>query len=160
MLHAAAMLTGLGILWLLFAQQWRGPEDLALAAGAALFCVVLSARLGGFGRGGAFTHALQLIVLAFTRAGAVIAGALSTIRSALAADVTLKPALVRVKMRDGSDFARAALADMIGAAPGGLVVEADAEGLLVHVLDEEAIDAENLGRLEARVVGALDGKRR
>lgn len=158
MLHAAAMLIGLFVVWLLLTQQWNGAQDFAIAGAAALACVLLSARLGGFGRGSAFSHAPQLLILALSRLGAVFGGALATICAALAADVSLRPALVRVKTRATSDFSRAALADMIGAAPGAVVVEADAEGLLVHVLDEESIDAVNLGQLEARVVGALDGK--
>lgn len=158
MLHAAAMFVGLMVVWLLLVPEWREPEDLAIAGAAALACAVIGARLGGFGRGGAFSHAPQLAILASSRVGAVIGGALATIRAALDPDMTLRPALVRVKARASSDFARAVLAEMIGAAPGATVVETDADGLLVHVLDEESLDATNLGLLEARVVSTLDGK--
>ena len=159
MLHGAAMFTGLWLIWLLLTQGWNSPLDVAIGAAAALAGVALTARFGGFGKGGAFSHALQLTGLALGRAGAVGKGAAGTMRAALSADVQLRPALVRVKLRPSSHFARAALADMIGAAPGAVVVEADAEGLLVHVLDEDAIDAADLGRFEARVAAALDGAR-
>jgi hypothetical protein len=33
------------------------------------------------------------------------------------------------------------------------VVETDADGLLVHVINEDAIDAADLGRLEDLVIG-------
>jgi predicted regulator of Ras-like GTPase activity (Roadblock/LC7/MglB family) len=33
------------------------------------------------------------------------------------------------------------------------VVDVDPDGLLVHVLNEDAVDADDLGRLEAQVIG-------
>jgi hypothetical protein len=33
------------------------------------------------------------------------------------------------------------------------VVETDADGLLVHVIDEDGVDATDLGRLEGRILG-------
>ena len=156
MLHAAAMLTGLFILWLLLTQRWSEPADIALAVFAALIGVAATARLGGLGRGGPFTHAPQLLALTIGRAGEIVSGALACIRAAIAADVTLKPALVRVKTRAASAFARAALSDLISAAPGAVVVETSARDLLVHVIDEDATDAALLAGLEARVLAALD----
>ena len=159
MLHAAAMLIGLWAFWIAFTHGWVSAQDAALGGGVALACVLISARFGGLGRGGGvFAFAPHLVFLSLGRIGAVLGGAMATIRAGLAADVTLKPALVRVKLRPSSDFARAALANMFGAAPGGVMVEADAEGLLAHVLDEEGIDANDLGRFEARVTRALDGR--
>lgn len=151
MLHAAALLTGLWALWLLFTQRWASGADLALGFAAALIGVLWAARFGGV----AFGWSPRLLLLNAGRAPSVIAGALSTLRDAIAADITLKPALVRVKPRPSSEDARAVLAGAISVAPGALVVEADAEGLLVHVLDEDAIDAAYLGALEARVLSAL-----
>lgn len=153
MLHAAAMLIGLFALWLLSTQLWSAPRDLAIAAGAALACVLVAARFGGVRS--AFARAPQFATLAAGRAGAVIVGALSTVRASLAADVTLRPALVRVKTRATGAFTRGAFADMISAVPGAVVVESDPESLLVHVIDEDAVGAEELGRLETRVLAAL-----
>jgi len=158
MLHAATMLIGRWGIWLLLTQGWSAPE-IATGGGVALLCVVVSAHLGGVGRGGgAFAYAPRLILLALGRSRAVLSGAFSTLRAGLAGEVTLQPALVRVRLRPSSDFARAALAGMISAAPGAVVVEADTDGLLVHVLDEEAIESADLGRLE-HILSALDGAR-
>jgi multisubunit Na+/H+ antiporter MnhE subunit len=157
MLHAAAMLMAVWLLWLLLTQSWGGPEIWALGFGVAAACVMFAARFGGVS-GNAFARAPHFFALTMERAPAVLRGSLMTIRAAIAADVTLKPALVRVKARPSSLEARAALANMISAAPGAMVVEADQEGLLVHVIDEDAIEAAHLGALEGRVVAALDGK--
>jgi multisubunit Na+/H+ antiporter MnhE subunit len=154
MLHAAAMLTGLILLWLALTQRASTPVDIAIAAAAALAALMVAWRFGGIGRG--YARAPRLLLLRLSRAGAVAQGALTTLRNAIAADVSLTPALVRVKSRVTGAGARAVLAEMISAAPGEVVVEADAEGLLLHVNDEDAVDAAALGQLEANVLRAID----
>jgi multisubunit Na+/H+ antiporter MnhE subunit len=155
MLHAAAMLIGLFIIALLVLAE-RGAGDAALlAAVLSLACVVFAARFGGLGA--TVFSAPQSIALGLMRAGAVVGGSLKTVRAALAADVTLQPALVRVKSRAERGLARAVMSDLVSAAPGALVVETEADAALVHVTDEEAIDAAEIGALEARVIGALEG---
>src|SRR5262249_51228990 len=135
MLHAAAMVAGLWGLWLIMTQSWANPVQAALGAGAALLCVIAAARLGGLGRGAsALLRAPQLALLGLGRTGAVFAGAFGVAGAALTGGRgSLRPALVRVRQRPASDVNRATLAGLIGAAPGALVVEADADGLLAHV---------------------------
>lgn len=152
MLHAAAMLFGFILLWLLTSQRLASVQDAVIAVAAALACTLLAMRFGG--ATGAFVRAPRAIYGVVARLGSVMAGALSTIRAALAADITLKPALVRIKTR-GRGEERAAFADLLSAAPGMAVVETDAEGFLAHVLDEDSVDAADLGRLE-RVAGAQE----
>jgi multisubunit Na+/H+ antiporter MnhE subunit len=145
MLHAAAMLLGLCILWLLATQRLSSVEDIAAAVAAAALCTLIAARTTGLSR--AFARAPRALVTVCARAGAVLRGAVTTIRTALAADISIKPALVRVRTR-GRGPERAAFADMLSATPGMAVVETDPEGLFVHVMNEDAIDAADLGRLE------------
>lgn len=152
MLHAAAMLFGFVVLWLLTTQHLSSVQDGVIAAVAAAVCTMLAWRLGGVG--GAFVRAPRAMYSTIARMGSVMGGAVSTIRAALAADVTLKPALVRIKTRGRGDE-RAAFADLLSAAPGMVVVETDAEGFLAHVLDEDSVDPADLGRLE-RVAGAQE----
>lgn len=153
MLHAAAMLTGLFIIWLALTQRGFSIVDLAVAFAVAMACVLATWRFGGIGR--AFVRAPRLLALRLARVGAVARGAVRTLRDAIAADVTLRPALVRVRSRVTGAGARAVLAELISAAPGEVVVEADADGLLLHVNDEDGVDAAELGALEAQVLGAV-----
>jgi multisubunit Na+/H+ antiporter MnhE subunit len=153
MLHAAAMLLGLILIWLALTQRAVAPLDWALAGLVALAALLIAWRFGGLGRG--FARTPQVLVLGASRANAIWRGAVGTVRAAIAADVTLQPALVRVKSRVTGAEARAMLADMISAAPGQVVVEADADGLLLHVIDEEAVDAAALGALEAQVLRVI-----
>jgi multisubunit Na+/H+ antiporter MnhE subunit len=151
MLHAAAMLCGLAVLWILVTQRATSPQDWAIALIASVVCVAVALRFGGASR--AYARAPRLLVLTAVRAGAVMRGALSTLRAALSADVTMKPTLVRVRSRTENGTEQASLANMISATPGMAVVETDADGLLVHVINEDAIDAADLGRLEDLVIG-------
>ena len=153
MLHAAAMLLGLISLWFLATLRAGGVLDLAFGAGAALLCAAFAWRAGG--SGGAFTRAPRAALATAARMGAVFSGALATIRTALAADVALKPALVRIRTR-GQGGERADFAGLLSSAPGMVVAETDADGILVHVMDEDAVDAADLGRLE-RVAGVRQG---
>jgi multisubunit Na+/H+ antiporter MnhE subunit len=152
MLHAAAMLCGLILLWMLSTQAWSSPQDWAIAAGVGFCCLAIALRFGGAST--AYARAPQLLLLGATRAGAAIGGALSMIRRAASADVTIHPALVRVKTRARRAHERASFAHMLSATPGMTVVETDADGVLLHVMDENRIDAGDLGRLEQSVMGA------
>jgi multisubunit Na+/H+ antiporter MnhE subunit len=116
--------------------------------------VAVALRFGGVGRN-PFGYAAQFVMLSLARIGAVVRGGLSVLRAALAADVTVKPALVRVRTRSSDPIARAAFADLMSAAPGMAVVDSDEDGVLVHVINEDAIDEADLGALESRVNAAL-----
>jgi multisubunit Na+/H+ antiporter MnhE subunit len=155
MLHAAAMLCGLILLWMLNTQAWSSPQSWAIAAGASFFSVLVALRFGGASP--AFSRAPKLLLAVVARSGAVVRGALSTMRRAVSADVTLNPALVRVKMRAPRAVERASFAHMLTSTPGMAVVETDADGLLLHVMNEDKIDATELGRLEQAVVSGKGG---
>jgi multisubunit Na+/H+ antiporter MnhE subunit len=158
MLHAAAMLIGLFALGLLATQHWSSSQDVALVLAAAAACVILAARLAGIGPN-PFSYAPQMLFLAAARARAVVRGALATVRAALAADISLKPALVRVRTQVVSGLSQAGLVNFASAAPGAVVVDADDEGLLAHVIDEDAVNDASLKALEAQVLGALERRR-
>jgi multisubunit Na+/H+ antiporter MnhE subunit len=154
MLHAAAMLLGLCLLWLLTTERFNTLEDFAVAAAAALACTLIAARLGGVGA--AFARAPRALLTVASHAGAVLRGSLATLRAGLAADVTLAPTLVHIRTR-GRGGERAAFADMLSATPGMAVVETDPAGFLVHVINEDDIDAVELARLERMTGAHADG---
>lgn len=134
MLQAIALFSGTFSLWLLLEQRFT-LAALVAGAAAALVCVALTARLPGLGRR-TFTQMPKLAAVQMLRVGAAFADAITTVRAAIAADVKLRPALVRVRTRAGDALSIAALANWIGATPGAVVIASDAEGLLVHVNDE------------------------
>jgi multisubunit Na+/H+ antiporter MnhE subunit len=154
MLHAAAMLAGLFLLSLLITARTGELNDVVLAAAIAVASLGVAALFGGVGRN-PFASAPQFVVLIAQRASAQVAGALATMRAALAADVTLQPALVRVRTSVASSYAKAAMVGLASAAPGALVVDSDAEGVLVHVTNEESIGEEELGAIERQTAAWL-----
>ena len=134
MLQAVALFSGTFVVWLLLEQRFT-PAALAAAVAAAVACVLLTARLPRLGRR-TFTLMPKLAAVQLMRTGAAFADAIRTVRAAIAADVRLRPALVRVRTRGGDALSVATLANWIGATPGAVVISSDSEGLLVHVNDE------------------------
>jgi multisubunit Na+/H+ antiporter MnhE subunit len=65
-----------------------------------------------------------------------VAGA-ATIRAAIAGDIKLKPAIVRIRTRLTDTAGVASFAGIIGFAAGAIVVASDDEGLLAHVNEED-----------------------
>jgi multisubunit Na+/H+ antiporter MnhE subunit len=154
------MLLGLWVLFLALAQAWTGAAALSAALIAAFACVLFAWRFGLFAGGdGAFAHAPRLWLAALRGAPEVVRASLAVLRAAISADVALKPALVRVRTSPATDGARAALVDLVSAAPGAVVVDVDPEGFLVHVLDEDKADARALAALESRALAAVDGRK-
>jgi multisubunit Na+/H+ antiporter MnhE subunit len=134
MLEAIALFLGTFVLWLLLQQQFMAL-GIAAAVAASASVTLIAAQLARPGRG-TFTRMPQLLLVQTTRAGAAFADTFAIVRAAIAADVRLKPALVRVRTRSSEPLGLATLANLIGASPGAVVIASDEEGLLVHVNQE------------------------
>lgn len=148
MVHAAATWIGLFLLGLLAMQ---GADAAALAVGAAA-CAGASVYLLGRERASA-ASILSSVIAVLRRLPAVLAGAAGTLRAAAAADVTLRPALVRIKAHADSDFSLGATVLALSAAPGAVAVDVNDDALLVHVIREDDESAAQLAALEASVTG-------
>ena len=134
MLQAIALFFGTFSVWLLLEQRFSAVA-LIVAAVAGLVCVALTARLTGLGQR-TFTMMPKLAAMQLLRAGAALGDAITTVRAAIAADVKLRPAWVRVRTRANDTLSVATLANLISATPGAVVIASDSDGLLVHVNDE------------------------
>lgn len=148
MLHAAAMVIGTLLLWLLASGPAVSVDNLWIGIAAACAATLVALRFGG--ASGAFVRLPARLIRAPLWTQASLGAVMQTAASALAADVTIRPALVRVKTKLNDARARAILAGLVSAHPGIVVVETDREGVLVHALNEDKVDAEALGALEAR----------
>jgi multisubunit Na+/H+ antiporter MnhE subunit len=157
MVRAPAAVFGLFAIWLLLTQRFAAPQDFLVAALAALLSLGVGLR---FGRATTpvFGFAPQLLLLGLSRAGVVLRGAISTLSATLAADVSLTPALARLKTRSADNDVRAELANLISAAPGAVVVDTDAEGVLMHLLHEDAVETAGYAELEAKAAAAFGAR--
>jgi multisubunit Na+/H+ antiporter MnhE subunit len=136
MINFAAFFAVLLGLWLMAHAQSVG--DVVAGASAAAAAVFIGWRFGG-----SIADAVQGArgVWAWPRrAGARALGAWRVIRAALRADVTLQPALVRVRALPAESGAAA----VIGDTPGVVIVAEDTHGLLAHVIDEKQSEADDL----------------
>jgi multisubunit Na+/H+ antiporter MnhE subunit len=153
MLQAATLFFASFATWMLIEQRFNASEA-AIAAFAALGCVLAVARMPGLGRC-AFTSAPRIAWLQVSRGAELVNGASSVVRAALGAKIGFRPALVRVKVRLTSAEGFGALASVVGATASAVVVGVDDEGLLVHVNEERAEEMPDLRRWESQLVEIL-----
>lgn len=151
MLDGAAMLVGLFLLWLAAVGVPDSVDNLVAMILAVVAASMVAVRFGGVGA--AFARAPASLAWLARRCVALFAAVFRTLRTGLAGEA-LAPALMRVRPRDNSESGRALLSARISAHPGMVVVETDGEGLLVHVINENAVNSD---RIELQV-GGLGGE--
>lgn len=158
-MRAAALLAGLVGLWIiLYSAAPLRLQDVITGGGVALAIVLVTARLGGVDADSVpHFRLLRLSLLHLRRAWPELRGAGGVVRRAIAADVNMRPALVRVRTRPQSNASRATFVQFVSAHPGGLVIDVDNESVLAHVLHEDGLDGPALARLESDVIRAVDG---
>lgn len=145
MLHAVTATAGLSAIWILWTGAWRSPVDIAVALFVAALALASTIRTGG--ASALFSSLPVVLARSLVRGGAVIDGVRATMAAALGVRTRMRPALVRARVA-GASRDRVALAFLISATPGLVVVDSDEEGLLVHTSDEDAPDAMSLAGLE------------
>jgi multisubunit Na+/H+ antiporter MnhE subunit len=131
MLHAASLFVGLLIVWLLAAGNSPVASQLWIAAPAALACTFAALRLGGVDPN--LTRTPGRVLLWIRQWPLLFSAALKTVRIVFSRNMDLNPALVRVRAVQRVEAA-------LASSPGRIPVEADADGVLVHVLDEDAAE--------------------
>jgi multisubunit Na+/H+ antiporter MnhE subunit len=135
MLEATALFLLTFALGLLLQLPLTGA-GVAAVVGASAASVLTTALFSGLASG-VFTRAPAFALRQARRAGVAFADAIAIVRAALAGDVELNPALVRLRAAEADAPDAAMLANLVGAAPGAVVIAVDDEGLLVHVNREE-----------------------
>ena len=143
MLYSAALFVALLALWL--ALHAAAPGAVAAGAIAAVASILVGLWFGA--AKGVAWPALRANLPGRRRIGE----AARILRAAVAADVTLEPALVRV--RAPADASRLPLGAAINATPGAVVVAEDDDGFLVHVLDEARAEPDAIARLASTGMG-------
>ncbi|MGE0046040.1 MAG: Na+/H+ antiporter subunit E [Hyphomonadaceae bacterium] len=156
MIYAAASLVGLTAFWYALAP---GGEGIVLGGVSIAVACALGLRLTQADRESApLARAPWLIAFFFARLPAAMSESARVLRAALAADVTLKPELLRIRARTSDGFSRATFANALTSAAAAIVVETDAEGLFAHLMQEDALDARALAALETGANAAAGGR--
>ena len=159
---AAAIILFLGLLAVsgvtALGSGWSWPMIAGLSIGASALGVVAAQRLRVAGAEGASAYA-QLVQTAALLASRTPARAMDAAR-VLAATVDLRekaPVFVRLKLKPASPQGTASVIAAMSAAPGTVVVDADAGSLLAHVLVEEDVDVAAMQKLERAALAAAGG---
>jgi len=142
MLQALLVILGLSA-WAVVARGGAGSQDAVPVGISVVLAVLIAARLGWLGRDAAVApRALRALAGTPARWRAKAVGALQVARGAVSADVKLKPALVKLAVRDRDGEVRAAAA--LSEAPGAFAVALSPGAVMVHVLNEDVQKEERL----------------
>jgi multisubunit Na+/H+ antiporter MnhE subunit len=157
------LFAGLFVFWCLAALGggWPLPVSAALGVVAAVLAVWAGRRLRVADAEGAaaFAYAAQTALLMTARAPARTLDALRVLAAALGAR-DKAPVFVRLKLKPASAVGGAAVIAAASAAPGAVVVDADAGSLLAHVLVEADVDVAAMQALERAALAGAGGGRR
>jgi multicomponent Na+:H+ antiporter subunit E len=156
--YAAALIAGAAALWLTLSPD---PFSMAWAvSGAAVIAVTLGLafRMKLLDREGApYMHAPGAALFLLRRAPAMIGANLSLLTGALALDPKARPGLLRLKTRPGDDLARGLFVNSLAMTPGLIAVDVDEDSILIHALDEDDADEEELRAAETKALRATQG---
>lgn len=156
MFEAGALLLALFASWMLLTPH-LSVTNFEAGVLASLICVAIASRLPKTGKD-LFVRIPQLAMARAATVAGTFQSAMTVARSAIAADVKLKPALVRVRTRLRTSSGVATFASIIGSAVGGVVIVVDDDGLLVHVNDERGDNMRDIKHWEG-MAGAAVGER-
>lgn len=144
MLQALLVIAGLGA-WAVAAWGGVAVQDAAPLGVSVAVAALIAARLGWLGQDAAILpRAFLALARTPARVRAKASGALQVAQAAVSADVTIKPALVKLPLRDPDAEARAGAASALSEAPGAFAVALGPDAVLVHVLNEDAQKEEAL----------------
>lgn len=153
------VLTGvLAALWLALSGMWWHMIITGLGAASVAASVFLTIRMGVLdGETVPFTNLIRFARYWTWLGGEIFKANIAVVRLALAPDLNIKPVLTRVAADGGSDLARTTFGNSITLTPGTVTVEVEANGFLIHALDESFADQEGFRDMERRALRAADG---
>lgn len=140
------------VLWLLLSESFR-PAHMAVGLASA-FVVALLSRDPSVSR--TYTvrwmHAVLYFPWLFSR---IFLSGMHLSYLILHPRLPIKPQLFRHRVRLGNEEAVMLMGNSITLTPGTVTVEANAEELLVHAMDDESTMDVATGRLERKVTGVF-----
>lgn len=145
----------LAVLWLLLSGYWFKPLLLGFGALAVVSAVALTLRMGLLdGEAVPFAGLAKFLPYWGWLGGEIFKANIQVVKLALAPDLDIKPAMVRVPVSIQSDMARTTYANSITLTPGTVTVEVEETGFLVHAMDDSFVDMEAFRDMERRCAAA------
>ena len=152
------LFAGLLAVWCLAASGggWSWPVIAGLGAASAALGLWAARRLRVVDAASVFAHVAQTAALVSALAPRRAIDATRVLAAMLGARARA-PVFVRLKLKPSSLQGGAAVIAAMSAAPGTVVVDADAGSLLAHVLAEPDVDVAGLQRLERAALAVSGG---
>jgi multicomponent Na+:H+ antiporter subunit E len=154
--YAAGLAVAASLLWACLSGRLDDPFASAFGVLAVMAAVLTSWRIHALDEEGApYGKILGLMTYTVWLMGQIAIANAGAARRILAGRGAISPTLVRFRTQTPPGFARMVFANSITLTPGTVTVEVEDDALLVHALDERAVTAEGLARMERRVMRAL-----
>ena len=154
--YAAGLAVAASLLWACLSGRVDDPMMIAFGALAVTAAVLTAWRIHSLDQEGSpYGNILGLAPYTFWLIGQIALANMSTVQRILGGRGAISPTLVRFRTQTPPGFARFVFANSITLTPGTVTVEVEDDALLVHALDERAVTAESLAKMERRVMRAL-----
>jgi multicomponent Na+:H+ antiporter subunit E len=154
--YAAGLAVAASLLWACLSGRIDDPVSMGFGAIAVVAAVLTAWRIQSLDQEGSpYGNILGLSAYTFWLLGQIAAANISTVRRIIGGRGGISPTLVRFRTQTPPGFARLVFANSITLTPGTVTVEVEDDALLVHALDERAVTAESLAKMERRVMRAL-----
>jgi len=157
--YLLGLIVVLGALWLGLSGIYE-PLLLTLSVISIAISILLAARLETVDREGVpYARTPQLFAYWAWLLVEIFKANWPVIKACVRADLDINPALVKVKTRCESDFAKTIFANSITLTPGTVTVEVEGDKLLVHALFEEEATPDSFAEMDERSARAADGRK-
>jgi len=151
-----SLIVGMFVIWIAAAAAGGWPAPVTLGTGALAIAggALVAWRIGAFDREGLRGYARGATTLAYAlpRFPAHLVSAFTVVSGAFGFH-SARAGYVRMKLEPGGEDALGDVVGAVSAAPGALVVDADAGSVLVHAFDEATADVVALKLAERRAAG-------
>jgi len=151
MKHIVSLFLLLALVWWIL-SGYPKPLLLGLGLASTLFTLFVAHRLGAVSRETLPLHfAVRLSTYWMNLLWQILVSNLQMVRIVFSAKPDINPRIIRVKVRQTTDFGRAVLGNSITLTPGTVTIDFHGDEVEVHAINEQAASGVEQGYFDQRI---------